>query len=323
ENLSTQLEKIIEALDKNADWVRTHKQISNAAFRWEVAQRDPAFLIVGQYLRTINAEVAKHSGKEPFLSELAAEFLEASNQQQQIEEESQQSRLEKAQQDRQRYILLAAIGVIGSVLLTILTGVMVSRLSNNTSELNVLYVTSTANSQAAATQQATATIAAADATAVIDILAEADAVNLELYNALQTAAAADADLGDVLVPTSTITPSPTIDPYVYLDATPQNCPNAPESRLVVDTIATVLGSRQGVQILLRTAPALGATPITSMQIGQEVQVLEGPVCEDQITWWFVEIGDGRQGYIAEGFFIDDKLVPDYYLQPIEPITDDN
>jgi WD40 repeat protein len=51
---------------------------------------------------------------------------------------------------------------------------------------------------------------------------------------------------------------------------------------------------------LRDQPGITSTKIGSMEAGSSLEILEGPVCADDIAWWYVESLDMQRGWTAEG-----------------------
>ncbi len=52
---------------------------------------------------------------------------------------------------------------------------------------------------------------------------------------------------------------------------------------------------------VRASPSLNADIVAGLDLGDGVEVLEGPVSADDVTWWRVRTADGFEGWAAEGF----------------------
>lgn len=61
---------------------------------------------------------------------------------------------------------------------------------------------------------------------------------------------------------------------------------------------------------VRSSPGTDGRVLGMMQPGTSFQVLDGPVCENNINWWQVRTSSGLQGWTAEG--ADDQ----YYTEPL-------
>ena len=91
-----------------------------------------------------------------------------------------------------------------------------------------------------------------------------------------------------------------------LSAPSMMCPGAPPPRLTVGGQARVTFT-DGTPLRVRAAP--GGEYITQLPEGTVVQVIGGPQCQGQYTWWQIQTSDGIQGWSAEGD------MQDYYLEP--------
>ncbi|GEM_PF-880650 len=84
------------------------------------------------------------------------------------------------------------------------------------------------------------------------------------------------------------------------------CPGAPPARLSVGQQARVTFTN-GIPLRVRATP--GGDVITQIPEGTVVQVIGGPQCQGQFTWWQIQLDNGIQGWSAEGD------MEDYYLEP--------
>src|SRR5262249_33433322 len=69
--------------------------------------------------------------------------------------------------------------------------------------------------------------------------------------------------------------------------TSANCANSPAPHLTVGMTARVL---PGITANVRSQPSTGAAPVTTIPSGDEVEVVNGPVCADGYEWWQVKLG---------------------------------
>lgn len=96
-------------------------------------------------------------------------------------------------------------------------------------------------------------------------------------------------------PTATITPKPTQPPW-------QACPDVYPSRLHIGDRATV-STDPPLSNRLRKDPGLkdDSTVIGYIEPGQEVEILSGPQCIDNMVWWKVKVkASGKTGWTSEG-----------------------
>ncbi|MDX2139193.1 MAG: serine/threonine protein kinase [Chloroflexota bacterium] len=101
-------------------------------------------------------------------------------------------------------------------------------------------------------------------------------------------------------------PTPTAAPLI-------NCPGVPPSRVGPGMSARV--SRTDDRLLnVRRDPGIGATRIAQLRPGTTFEVIDGPVCEDNYTWFQIIAPDGRMGWVAEGEFISSGV--NYFIEPI-------
>lgn len=75
------------------------------------------------------------------------------------------------------------------------------------------------------------------------------------------------------------------------------CPQPPA--MATEHLGRVLPSPP-IENRLRRDPGLNGAIIDTIEPGGEFFVMDGPVCEDGIYWWYVESFNGKQGWTAEG-----------------------
>jgi len=92
-------------------------------------------------------------------------------------------------------------------------------------------------------------------------------------------------------------------------ATASACPGAPEQRLAVDEDAKVCTKSEAV--FLRVGPGRQYEALRKINRGTVLQVINGPSCANNWSWWNVELPDGTVGWMAEG---GDRIDP-YFLRP--------
>lgn len=131
--------------------------------------------------------------------------------------------------------------------------------------------------------------------------------------------------------TPTLTSTPTLTPFPSKTATqtttPTNtaiakttkkvsqCPGAPD-------IVLKLGEQAMVSVdpplpnNVRNKPGTAGELIGKIQPGEVVQIEDGPRCADQLTWWYVTVSDGLEGWTAEGD------AENYWLVPIQQASGD-
>lgn len=89
----------------------------------------------------------------------------------------------------------------------------------------------------------------------------------------------------------------------------QFCAGAPLSRLSVGMMARV-SFTDGTPLRLRQTAGTGGTFIKDMPEGTQFAVIGGPECQNSLTWWNVQLGDGSSGWAAEG---DSD---EYFIEPV-------
>jgi len=103
-------------------------------------------------------------------------------------------------------------------------------------------------------------------------------------------------------PKATSTPPPTNspEPPPTLDEETNECPHAPERRLIVSGTGRV-AYRQGQIVRVRAGPSTEYDPLYEMKEGTRFTVIDGPVCSGGWWWWQIRTEDDRlPGWSAEG-----------------------
>lgn len=114
-----------------------------------------------------------------------------------------------------------------------------------------------------------------------------------------------------LTPTETATvkpsdtPMPTATPTQALPSAtprptlPSACPGAPKIQLAVEDWVRV-SLFPPVSSNLRSSPGLAGEIVGVVKPGENLQIVEGPQCADEYTWWRVRRLKGSEGWTAEG-----------------------
>jgi len=104
-------------------------------------------------------------------------------------------------------------------------------------------------------------------------------------------------------PIPTITPTPTPPPY-------KACPDAFPSRLHIGDHATVSEDPPVANNLRNNPGTEGTEIIGKINPGEEVEILDGPQCQNNWVWWKVKVlKTGQVGWTSEGDGITYWLVP--------------
>ncbi|MBL8134590.1 MAG: Ig-like domain-containing protein, partial [Anaerolineae bacterium] len=118
--------------------------------------------------------------------------------------------------------------------------------------------------------------------------------------------------------------------YEYLDlgvTATQRCVGAPPSRVNVGDVIEVI--TQPDPLRLRSEPMTGQI-VANLSRGATATITGGPNCQADFTWWYIDLGDGRAGWVAEGdaveYYIDATIpagstpvdVTDGEGHPLEP-----
>ncbi|MBN2503211.1 MAG: protein kinase [Anaerolineales bacterium] len=92
--------------------------------------------------------------------------------------------------------------------------------------------------------------------------------------------------------------------------TTQACPGAPVSRLAIGGLAYV-AQEPPVANTVRSEPHKSAADIGQIEPGERVQILDGPQCADDLTWWQVQsMRTSLTGWTVEGDFDSYWLIPE-------------
>jgi len=80
-------------------------------------------------------------------------------------------------------------------------------------------------------------------------------------------------------------------------AIPNDCPLPP--RLAIGDEGRVLPDPPTAN-LIREAPDSSSRATERIEINRTYTVLDGPICADDINWWYVRSYEGAEGWTAEG-----------------------
>ncbi len=78
-----------------------------------------------------------------------------------------------------------------------------------------------------------------------------------------------------------------------------NCPNAPRSIMIVGILGRVTFT-DGSPTRLRSEPSTNSSVVVEMPEGTTFEVIGGPECGGDYTWWQLKLDDGTIGWAAEG-----------------------
>ena len=113
----------------------------------------------------------------------------------------------------------------------------------------------------------------------------------------------------------TKTPEPRVQetqPIATPTEKPSACSGAPKQRLKVGEDARVCTRRDNV--FLRSGPGRSYTVLERVPPGTLVEVIGGPECANDWSFWEVELSEGVSGWMSEG---GDDVDP-YFLCPVQP-----
>lgn len=99
------------------------------------------------------------------------------------------------------------------------------------------------------------------------------------------------------------TPAPTFTPAIW-----KACDNARESRLYKGMKASV-STDPPLPNRVRNAAGMSSSYLGLIEPGEEVDILDGPVCSDNMVWWKVDNRKGLIGWTSEGDLATYWLVP--------------
>lgn len=88
-----------------------------------------------------------------------------------------------------------------------------------------------------------------------------------------------------------------------------SCEGAPEQRMIVGKSGSVCTKFDG--IYLRKNPSRSGEILLRIETGTRFEVIDGPICSDNWSWWKVRITTGDIGWVSEG---GDSIDP-YFLCP--------
>ncbi len=92
--------------------------------------------------------------------------------------------------------------------------------------------------------------------------------------------------------------------------TTQACPGAPVSRLAIGEVAYV-AQEPPIANTVRSEPNKAAVDLGQIEPGERVQILDGPQCADDLTWWQVQsLRTSLSGWTVEGDLDSYWLVPE-------------
>jgi hypothetical protein len=108
-------------------------------------------------------------------------------------------------------------------------------------------------------------------------------------------------------PTATIQPTisgtPTISPTASPTAYPtwQPCEDAPSSQLLVGSEAEAASDQASPKEVWNQPGRESALVVGVMNPGEDIEILGGPVCMDQMVWWEIEsLERDLEGWMPEG-----------------------
>jgi hypothetical protein len=88
------------------------------------------------------------------------------------------------------------------------------------------------------------------------------------------------------------------------------CPGPLVTRLEIGMSAEVTTSGKAWQLTLRSEPGFDASMLHIIAAGREMVILDGPECEDESYWWYIQSEQGYAGWVPEGDF------EDYWIDPL-------
>lgn len=112
--------------------------------------------------------------------------------------------------------------------------------------------------------------------------------------------------------TETPWPGPTVEAPQGSGSEWAACPDDPSiplSSLRAGTNAVVTTEVVRPLKLRDIAGWVGSQEVAALQPGQQVEILEGPVCMDQFIWWRVRAVSGVEGWVIEGNQYESWLLP--------------
>jgi uncharacterized protein YgiM (DUF1202 family) len=115
--------------------------------------------------------------------------------------------------------------------------------------------------------------------------------------------------------------TPTVMPTMPPTNTPQPSPTLrPPPEVITIGVRARVNISEGLGLNLRDLPTLsGSTVITQLVAGSEVNVIDGPEDVGDLTWWNVNGGVGRVGWVVEAFGGETWLVPVGWSDQLPPL----
>lgn len=110
-------------------------------------------------------------------------------------------------------------------------------------------------------------------------------------------------------------PIPTDTPVIIIEPTATPTPEPTATFTPTPLPGTVLAVGQPARVVaagglnMRDLPSSSGTLLLQLGVGQRVNVVEGPVSADALTWWRVDDGQGNVGWVADGDGTDEWLAP--------------
>ncbi len=116
--------------------------------------------------------------------------------------------------------------------------------------------------------------------------------------------------------------TPTAIPIIPPTFTPEPSPTLrPPPEVITVGVRARVNISEGLAINLRDQPTLsGSTVITRLVAGSEVDVIDGPEPEGDLTWWNVDGGGEQVGWVVEGFGGETWLVPVDWTDELPPLS---
>lgn len=130
--------------------------------------------------------------------------------------------------------------------------------------------------------------------------------------------------GTAVLPTDTPTSrpaTPTLMPTMPPTNTPEPSPTLrPPPEVITIGVRARVNISEGLGLNLRDLPTLsGSTVITQLLGGSEVNVIDGPEDVGDLTWWNVNGGVDRVGWVVEAFGGETWLVPIGWSDQLPPL----
>jgi len=78
----------------------------------------------------------------------------------------------------------------------------------------------------------------------------------------------------------------------------RKCPGAPKQRMTIWENGEVCTRND--RVIVRSAPRRSGKELLRLKPGETFQIIGGPACADNWSWWQIEMEDGTTGWVAEG-----------------------